>query len=1775
MLNATAIRQVVVALTIAVVAATVHGAWFAPTAATREGAPVAQVRLSTWDHYAQQWVSRFITEGETVRNYESDIIELRSVIDGVNVASAPAALNLEPIADLNALGIPAPLETPLDQLGNPVPGLTASGTPVYYRLAVSELSFQSESRPGTLPANEPWAGPVMPTEDDLSATDVNGSVGVHSVMVSDSGGTVSYTWDVGRWAKGDVIMGLNNHTYKVIDRDGNFKRFIASADYTDPYPGEYYNATTGCATNWSTGEIFATNFADIGSAVNVFTRHPQGVGASLYAPSSRRIITRITRPDDPSTEYGIDISPESVAFDSDLNVYVGHSLGNFGLAPAEWSTTTGDQGEGVIFAEGYYFTMATDGKPIDSASENESWGYVVDETGQRLYMAVVGSAPGDYLSKIYGVESSPRLAYSGGQLIMDPASASAPGLPDWPALLPRAFYSDPNTGTLLDVLSAPGVPVNARWPMGKRVHRYNIQGDGTYIGSEAGESNADRQAFWNFTGRQGTDWIDLDVTSSVIYYTSEDSYVHRYRVRDLDGPGVGEDVGQLPDLGGGRLMPRPENGPSDRRFHGLRILPPGDGSGGYLVVGGDAIFRFKQDGVYVQQYQVTDDPYLKSVPVAPGEEANQGLVLGWYTIEVDPGGQTFWASAHDSGWVYLFDIASGRELRRLKAVEYAPLGSPGAPEGRRVEGICVMWEYTAPQEVCFQADGVTPDGVDDDGDGFVDENCTAIEICSFVSPGDDDGDGLPDNHDPDCGADEPPTAADDYYVTDQDVSLSVPSGGAVIVLDNDSDPDNEDETTPLLHDIYSVSTVGTAATTDPAGTAVATSEGGQATLLDDGSFVYVPAAGFHGTDTFVYRISDGANESNLATVNIVVRPRVMDDSYTTPEQTTLEVALVDGILGNDSSAPMVVSAAGADVITSLGGNPSIEFTTNNGGAVTLNSDGTFTYVPAATFVDTDTFVYLASDGTSDSVTTATVTIVVEGVNEVTAVNDGTFDTPYETPIVRNLLINDSDPENDPFGIIAVNGQAIAVGGTVAIANGTVRLDAADGTVTITPDNGFWGTLTFTYTIEDQPSGALGPVTATATVTVNVAKQPIVPRDDFYVTQQNTPLAVPSGSYVDILTNDDGSALVVHSLAIGGGGSVSLAGQPVTIGTPYGGHVTVYPNGHFDYTPAHNFVGVDSFRYFVWDAEINAVKADVYITVTPVSSTVTVTSPDPSVYGSPADVFATVTCGSDQAPSVGTVTFLLGSSVIAAGVPVVNGVATTTLPASLVVGNYTITAQYSGAATGDPICPASEGSDGHQVVVPLVVTADDKTKPYDGTVYSPFTVAYSGFVGGDDAGDLGGALTFSGAATTAVNVGTQVDGIVPAGYTSANYTITYQPGALTITPVPAVVRANDKTIYVGDPLPVLDGVWTGLVVGESATATYATTAVDSNTVGTYPITPTPDDSPVLANYIVTVIPGTLTILPRSVPCTATGYVTYSQGGWGSRPRGGNPGALLAANFSAVYPGGVAQIGGIHKLTFTSASAIEKYLPAGGSAEALSSSTNNPTKSEGVLSAQLLALQLAADFSRAGVLQTGLGNMVMQSGPLAGQTVDAILAMANDVFGGNTSALPTGMSLSGLSSLLESIIMNYHEGSDGGMLACGDGTVTPPPPTDPPSDPPPSTGSGVCEGGVTKLVLKYIGSDSPNGVVRGRRTAPGNGPTMDAQVSGSTTVLYTFAIEAMGGVFDPVAGGRLANEFTVFIGNTAVGGAHTSCSVPIYPGMKIGDLFEIVEVWTRGGGLMGPQ
>jgi len=81
---------------------------------------------------------------------------------------------------------------------------------------------------------------------------------------------------------------------------------------------------------------------------------------------------------------------------------------------------------------------------------------------------------------------------------------------------------------------------------------------------------------------------------------------------------------------------------------------------------------------------------------------------------------------------------------------------------------------------------------------------------------------------------------------------------------------------------------------------------------------------------------------------------------------------------------------------------------------------------------------------------------------------------------------------------------------------------------------------------------------------------------------------------------------------------------------------------------------------------------------------------------------------------------------------------------------------------------------------LSITADNKTKNFDGFVFSnPYTVTYSGFVTGENSSVLNGSLSFSGTAITATAIGNNYT-IIPGGFTSGNYFITYYNGTLTIT-----------------------------------------------------------------------------------------------------------------------------------------------------------------------------------------------------------------------------------------------------------------------------------------------------------------------------------------------------------------------------------------------------------
>jgi hypothetical protein len=95
------------------------------------------------------------------------------------------------------------------------------------------------------------------------------------------------------------------------------------------------------------------------------------------------------------------------------------------------------------------------------------------------------------------------------------------------------------------------------------------------------------------------------------------------------------------------------------------------------------------------------------------------------------------------------------------------------------------------------------------------------------------------------GANSPPDASNDFYLTPESSTLRVPAPG---VLGNDTDPQGD----PLTATDF----------TDPSH--------GSLIFNEDGSFHYSPDAGYEGQDSFTYRADDGSAKSDIATVTVMV-----------------------------------------------------------------------------------------------------------------------------------------------------------------------------------------------------------------------------------------------------------------------------------------------------------------------------------------------------------------------------------------------------------------------------------------------------------------------------------------------------------------------------------------------------------------------------------------------------------------------------------------------------------------------------------------------------------------------------------------------------------------------------------------------------------------------------------------------------------------------------------------------------------------------------------------
>ncbi len=130
---------------------------------------------------------------------------------------------------------------------------------------------------------------------------------------------------------------------------------------------------------------------------------------------------------------------------------------------------------------------------------------------------------------------------------------------------------------------------------------------------------------------------------------------------------------------------------------------------------------------------------------------------------------------------------------------------------------------------------------------------------------------------------------------------------------------------------------------------------------------------------------------------------------------------------------------------------------------------------------------------------------------------------------------------------------------------------------------------------------------------------------------------------------------------------------------------------------------------------------------------------------------------------------------------------------------------------------------------LTVTADDKSRPIN-TANPPFTASFSGFVPGDTPAMLGGALVFNTPAVITSPPGNYP--IIASGLTSADYTISYVNGTLTVFTVPPQNQGQPDTGQTGAVISVVQQL------GGSASTTPAltpTTVAETGDLNALPAT----------------------------------------------------------------------------------------------------------------------------------------------------------------------------------------------------------------------------------------------------------------------------------------------------------------------------------------------------
>jgi len=590
----------------------------------------------------------------------------------------------------------------------------------------------------------------------------------------------------------------------------------------------------------------------------------------------------------------------------------------------------------------------------------------------------------------------------------------------------------------------------------------------------------------------------------------------------------------------------------------------------------------------------------------------------------------------------------------------------------------------------------------------------------------------------------------------------------------------------------------------------------------------------------VYPITATVAGSDIANYTVTVVPGTLT---ITPAPLTVNVASFTRAYGvaNPAFTSTIVGAVNGDTFTN----------TLSTVATITSAPGAYPILDPIVGVDLSDYTVTINPGTL-TITKASVTLNV-AVNNATrlygaanptftstitgALNGDTFTITYATTAVLTSPIG-------PYAILPTVSGAATANYTITTTNGTLTVTPAPLTELVTSFTRLYGqanpTLTGTLT------GLLnGDIVTPAYATTALQTSPIGP---YPITATLTPGGATSlANYA--VTNTPGTLTIT---------AATLTISIVNVSRVYG-----QPNPAFTDTVSGALFG-DTFTLTYSTTATQASGVGVYpITATVAGSDIanySVTVVPGTLSITPASLTVNV---ASFTRAYGVANPALTSTIVGA----VNGDTFTNTTSTVATitsapGAYPILDPIVGVDLSDYTVTMNNGTlTITKATVPLTVAVNNATRLY-GAANPTFTSTIAGALNGDTF-----TITYATTAVLTSPIGPYA--IVPtvSGAATANYTITTANGTLTVTAAPLSVVAANATRTYGSANPAFTGTATGLLNGDTVTATYASAATATTGIGTYTIVPTVSGA-ALSNYTLTTTNGVLTITPLAVNVTIT-------------------------------------------------------------------------------------------------------------------------------------------------------------------------------------------------------------------------------------------------------------------------------------------------------------------